>query len=146
MKNLLAAVDFSEVTERVMEAVISLARQLGAEVRLVHVAEPDPEFVGYEVDTAALRDVHAREYRDEHRRLQALADRLRQEGIDAKALLIRGATVEKIAEEAERVGADLVVVGSHGHGALHRALLGSVSEGLIRVIRRPVLIVPAQRD
>jgi nucleotide-binding universal stress UspA family protein len=145
VKSLLAAVDFSDVTEGVMAVVASLARELGAEVRVVHVAAPDPDFVGYDVDSAALRDVHAREYREEHRQLQALADRLREQGIDAKALLIRGSTVEKIAEEAERVDADLVVAGSHGHGALHRALLGSVSEGLVRSLRRPVLIVPAQR-
>jgi nucleotide-binding universal stress UspA family protein len=145
VKSLLAAVDFSDVTEGVMAVVASLARDLGAEVRVVHVAEPDPEFVGYDVDSSALRDVHAREYREEHRQLQALADRLREQGIDAKALLIRGSTVEKIAEEAERVDADLVVAGSHGHGVLHRALLGSVSEGLVRTLRRPVLIVPARR-
>jgi nucleotide-binding universal stress UspA family protein len=144
VKSVLAAVDFSDVTEGVMALVTSLAGALGAEVRLVHVAAPDPEFVGYDVDSTALRDVRAREYREEHRQLQALADRLREQGIDARALLIRGPTVEKIVEEAERVGADLVVAGARGHGALHRALLGSVSEGLLRSLRRPLLIVPAQ--
>ena len=45
--------------------------------------------------------------------------------------------------EAERLNADLIVLGSHGHGVIRRALLGSVSEHVLHHARRPLLILPA---
>ena len=144
MQRVLVAVDFSASTEAVLRVAEELARALGTELRLVHVAAPEPEFVGYEVDSPALRDTHAAAYREEHRRLQELGDGLRAGGADVKALLIQGPTVEKILEEAERFDAGIVVLGSHGRGALARVLMGSVSEGVLHGSRRPVLIVPCR--
>jgi nucleotide-binding universal stress UspA family protein len=57
-------------------------------------------------------------------------------------LLVKGATVEVILGEADRLGADLVVVGSHGHGAVHRFLVGSTADALVRQSEVPVLVVP----
>lgn len=146
MERVLVAVDLSPATETVIRVAEELARSLGAELRLVHVAAPEPEFVGYDVDSPALRDTHAAAYREEHRRLQDLAEGARGRGGAVKALLIQGPTVEKILEEAERLDAGLVVVGSHGRGALARVLLGSVSEGVLRGSRRPVLVVPSRAE
>jgi nucleotide-binding universal stress UspA family protein len=144
MKSLLVAIDFSEATDRVLACATLRARARGARVRLVHVAPPEPDFVGYEPDSRAMRDTLAAELRRAHREVQRRADALRDEGVAAKALLVQGATVEKILEESERAGADLVVLGSHGRGALGRALLGSVSEGVLHRSRTPVLVVPAR--
>lgn len=144
MRCILVALDFSDATPPVLRMAEQLASASGAELRLVHVAAPEPEFVGYQVDSPALRDTHAAAYREEHRRLQDLADEVRGRGVEARALLIQGPTVEKILEEAERLDASLVVVGSHGRGALARVLVGSVSEGLLRAGHRPVLVVPSR--
>ena len=92
-----------------------------------------------------VRDTRAGELREEHRKLQELANGLRERGIATKALLIQGRTVEKILDEAARSGAETIVIGSHGHGALHRVLLGSVSEGVVRSAACPVHVVPASR-
>lgn len=141
---ILAALDFSEVTEKVLDQGERLAEALSAELVLLHVAAPDPEFVGFEAGPETTRQARARELRDEHRRLQEMADALRARGLSAMALLIQGPTVEKILAEAERLGAQFIVIGSHGHGVLHRALLGSVSEGVVRGARCPVHVVPAR--
>ena len=145
MKTILAALDFSPVSKQVVEQAASLAERFSAELTLVHVAAPDPEFVGYEAGPQTVRDSRAREVRAEHRKLQETAESLRARGLSAHALLIQGPSVEKLLAEADRLHADVIVVGSHGHGALHRALLGSVSEGLVRGARVPVLLVPAAR-
>jgi len=47
--------------------------------------------------------------------------------------------------EAERLPADLIVLGSHGHGAVYNMLVGSVAEGIVRASAVPVLLVPARR-
>lgn len=145
MKRILAALDFSEVSASVAERAAALAGAFGAELILLHVAAEDPAFVGYGAGPDTVRDDRARELRDEHRRLQELAEDLRGRGVAAKALLVEGPSVEKILDEAERLRADAIVIGSHGHTALYRVLLGSVSEGVVRKSPRPVLLVPSAR-
>ena len=143
---ILVAVDFSAATPAVLAAAADEARAFGAEIHLVHVAAPDPAFVGREVDPPEMRNVVAHELREEHRRLQALADELERAGIAVTALCVQGPTVEKIVSMAERIGAARLVVGSHGRGPLARALLGSVSEALLRAAPCPVLVVPHPRS
>jgi len=61
------------------------------------------------------------------------------------ALLLQGPTVETIISEAGRLPASLIVLGSHGHGRIYDVLVGSVSEGIVRASKVPVLLVPARR-
>jgi len=144
MRVVLVPLDFSEVSGAVVEWAARVAERFECRLWLLHVASPDPEFVGYEAGPDVVREQRASELREEHRELQSRADDLRERGIDARALLVEGPTVEKILSEAEKVSADLIVMGSHGHGALYRALLGSVSEGVVRGAGCPVTIVPAR--
>jgi len=146
MKKLLAALDFSEATEKVVAQAAALAEAFSAELTLIHVAAPNPEFVGYEAGPDTERDARAAELRGEHRKLQEIAEDLRGRGIAARALLIQGPTVEKILDEARELDAGAIVIGSHGRGMLHRALLGSVSEGVVRDATCPVHVVPARAN
>ena len=143
MKRIIAAVDFSSVSDEVVRHAANLAEAFSAELVLLHVAAPDPDFVGYDAGPRSVREMRAQDLRDEHRGLQETAKQLRGRGLDAEALLIQGPTVDTIAERAEHLGADLVVLGSHGHGAVYRALMGSVSEGVLRRAPCPILVVPA---
>jgi nucleotide-binding universal stress UspA family protein len=138
-------VDFSDTTDAVAEQGIVLARALGAEVRLLHVAEPDPDFVGYGVGPDTVRDDVAQTLREEHRALELLAERFKGAGVVALPLMVRGPTVSTILEQSERFGADLLVLGSHGRGALLSLVAGSVAQGVLHATRVPVLIVPSPR-
>lgn len=143
MKNILVPVDFSPVTASVIALAAQLAQAFGSAVWLLHVAAPDPDFGGYGMGPNSVRDRVALELRDVHRQLQDHSQALRGRGIDATALQVQGSIPETILQEAKRLGADLIVLGSHGHGALHRALLGSVSEGVLHHASCPVVILPA---
>ena len=143
MKTILAAVDFSPVSDAVVEQAAALARAFGGTLWLLHVAAPEPDFVGYEPGPQSVRSSVAAELRDDHRRLQERSAALRADGLDCTALLVQGSTPETIVREAERLDSDLIVLGSHGHGALRRALLGSVSEHVLHHAGRPLLILPA---
>jgi nucleotide-binding universal stress UspA family protein len=144
MQNILVPVDFSSSTESVVDIARTIAECFSARLWLIHVVSPDPDFVGYDAGPQAVRDQVAGHLREEHQRLQATAAELREAGIDATALLVRGATAEKILAAAEEHAADLIVMGSHGHGAMHRALVGSVSERILRKAACPVTIIPHQ--
>lgn len=144
MKQILAAIDFSEATTPVLDRAAELAEAFGASLTLMHVAAPDPDFVGYGVGPSSVRDARAQELRREHRTLQVYADNMRQRNIQTKALLVQGPTVARLLDEAHSLGADVIVIGSRGHGAVRRALLGSVSRGVLSGARCPVHCVPAR--
>lgn len=146
MRHILVPIDFSSVTPRLLEQAVDLADRFSSELHLLHVAAPEPDFVGYDTGPESVRDFVATELRAEHRQLQEIATQLRRPSRVVHAHSIQGDTVETILERARHVGADLIVIGSHGHGALYRALLGSISEGVLRGTPCPVLVVPAPRD
>jgi nucleotide-binding universal stress UspA family protein len=145
-KTILAALDLSEATAAILRQVAGLAHALRARVWIIHVAEPDPEFVSREVDPEVMRDDLAGDYRKEHRELQRLAEDLRNDGLETTALLVQGPTSEKILEEARRLGADLIVVGSYGKGGVRRLLFGSTSEDVLQSAGVPVLVVPTHEQ
>jgi nucleotide-binding universal stress UspA family protein len=139
---ILVAVDLSDATARVVQVAERIAGPMSGVVRLLHVAEAEPDFVGFDAGPDVVRDQVAKEYRDEHRGVQAYAESLRDANIDAKALLIKGPIIETILNEAKRFEADLLIVGSHGFGALYDLLVGSSSRGLLKDTEIPVLVVP----
>ena len=134
---LLVAVDFSDPTEMILKVTRRLAKSLDASVWVVHAAEPEPDFVGYDAGPEVVRGQVAKEMREEHRKLQEYADQLRDAG-----MLVQGPTVDSILEMAEKQESDLIVVGSHGRGMMAEMLMGSVSQGLIRAGQCPVTVVP----
>lgn len=141
--SLLVALDFSAVADDQLEIVGRLASP-NREIYLLHVAEPEPSFVGYEAGPAEVRHDVAVEFQREHEQLHAFADRLREAGHDVQALMVQGPTVQTILKQAEKLGAEVIVVGSHGRGKLFDLVVGSVSAGVIRKSKVPVLVVPSR--
>ena len=142
---ILAAIDFSPVTEQVVATLMQMAATLPAQVWLIHVAPPDPAFVGYEAGPDVVRGQVAVELHASHQKLQKLADRLRAAGVETTALQLQGKTVDTVIAEAERLPASLIVLGSHGDGAVYNMLVGSVAEGIVRASKVPILLVPPPR-
>jgi nucleotide-binding universal stress UspA family protein len=146
MKNIVLPIDFSEVSPLAVKQAGELAKAMGSHLWLIHVADPEPDFVGYDAGPAVVRQQVAEQMRDEHRDLQGLADELRGEGVEVTPLAVQGPTVASIVSEIENRNADLVVMGSHGHGAVYRKLMGSVCEGVLHAAKCPVLIVPRVKE
>ena len=144
--NVLIVVDFSAVTGAILDAIPRLIRaQEGGTVHLylMHVAEPDPEFVGWDVGPEVVRDQMAAEFHREHLQLEELATSLSAKAnAEVTPLLVQGPIVETVGDEAAKLNASLVVVGSHGHGATYDLLVGSISSGIIKHSAIPVLVVP----
>jgi nucleotide-binding universal stress UspA family protein len=139
---LLVAVDFSDASTAVLDRARTLALAMNAKTFLIHVAEPEPDFVGYDAGPQTVRDSVAKRFHEEHRALQNSAEEFRSDGIDAVALLVQGPTAQTLLAEAAKLKADLIVVGSHGKGAVKRLLVGSTSNGILHKTDLPVLVVP----
>jgi nucleotide-binding universal stress UspA family protein len=157
MKTLLVGVDFSAGTEPILHYALKLGRQLDARLELLHIttASAQPAFYNpfpySEIDSGMLtpsidiqmaRELCADEYRREHQQLLQLTAHLRQEGAQAHGMLLKGDPASRILEKARDLPASMILLGSHGHSTLRKALLGSVSESVLRHAPCPVLIVP----
>ncbi|HFA48212.1 MAG TPA: universal stress protein [Bacteroidetes bacterium] len=142
MKNIFVAFDLEEKSKLLLSHAKQLAEKFGSKIWVVHIAAPNPDFVGFDIGPQYIRDTRADELRAEHRYLQEMAAGLEAEGIAAEALLIQGPTVEMILEEAQKLNADLIVAGLHDRGFLHKALFGDTVKQLLKKSKTPLLIVP----
>jgi nucleotide-binding universal stress UspA family protein len=143
---ILVAVDLSPASAEVVRVASRVASAMDGEVFVMHCAEPEPDFMGYDAGPEVVRDQVAEEFHREHKSVQGFAQTLRDEGLEATGLLIRGPTVQTTLKEARRLGVDLIVVGSHGRGAVYSLLVGSYSEGILRKSSVPVLVVPTRGE
>ncbi len=143
---LLVAIDFSEVTTKILKKVSNLASLENDIIWLIHIASPHPDFIGYDVGPVSERDFIAKKIQSKHKQLQEISKEMEAKGFDITPLLIQGPTVETILEEADKLGADIIVCGSHGHGMVFHFLVGSISKGLLQKSTIPLLIVPAKSN
>ncbi|PTX44306.1 nucleotide-binding universal stress UspA family protein [Christiangramia gaetbulicola] len=142
LKNIMVAVDFNDSIGELMVYADNLAEKFGSKVWVLHVADPEPDFVGYEPGPQYIRDIKADEYREEHRNLQEVCKNFLSEDTVKEALLIQGSTVETVVEEAKKLNIDLLIVGTHKHSFLHNLLQESVSMELIKKAEIPILTIP----
>ena len=142
---LLVAIDFSEITKLILEKVEEIALKTRAKVWLIHVAQPDPDFIGYDVGPDSERDFMAKRFREQHIKIQELSKKIKKKGINITPLLVQGPTIETIIEKAIKLKVDMIVTGSHGHGTMFHILVGSISKGLLKKSPVPLLIIPAKK-
>src|SRR6187431_3439797 len=102
MKTILVPVDFSDVTTRVLDASRSMARAHSAKLVLLHVSEPEPDFVGFEPGPVAVRTTVARDFRKEHQMLEELRAKVEEGGLEVLALQIQGPIIDKVLDEADK--------------------------------------------
>lgn len=138
---IVVGLDGSVGSDRALEAAAEVAKRDAAAVVLCHVVER----IAAKGDMAP---VHADEP-EVKARVEEQAAELREQGIDTEVsfqVIVLGGPGRAIADLAEEVGADLIVVGTRGHSALAGVLLGSVTQKLLHLAQCPVLCVPGPRD
>jgi nucleotide-binding universal stress UspA family protein len=141
MQRILIATDGSESALEAIDFGLELAHEHASEVSFIHVTMPI-EWAVYPFgpldsipnETPSIED-------DEPLRLAM--ERAAAKGIVARSVSVLGDPVLEVPAYAERMNADLIVIGSRGLGGVTSALLGSVSRGVLKHADRPVLIVRA---
>ena len=142
-KTILVPIDFSDVTDAVLAAVRQFAGIYNdVRIYLIHMVQAEPDFVGYEVGPQYIRDNAAQQLRREHQELQRFQKSLTESGLAVTAMLVPGHGQNKIVDEIDRIAPDLIVLGSHGHGAMYNLLVGGVCQSVLRHAVCPVVVVP----
>lgn len=133
-KHILVPLDGSTFAEAALPLALALTRKTGADLHLVSVVEPIPAFAYAEWEPAAL------DWSTQY--LDSVAERVSDGAGGAVTTAVHsGRVVETLHEQSEALGIDLVVMATHGRGALSRAWLGSVADALKREAETPVLFV-----
>ena len=138
MKTILIATDGSDSAREAVELGLELAAEQHARPVVAHVAPQVDVLPSGAFGMTGAQEHELTDYDwiplEEARKLAA------ERGIEVETKMLRGDTVDELVAYADSLDADLIVVGSRGHGAIASALLGSVSRGVLHEARRPVLV------
>lgn len=147
-RTLVVPYDFSSHARAALYAAADLARRLGAGLRLLHVVQPPTFGYGYAyggatpppIDMAQLRDAAARS-------LSEVAESIEDVPGNVDCIVVEASNIAgAIRDTAEKLEADLIVMGTHGRTGLAHVFLGSVTERTLRIAPCPVLSVQAPED
>lgn len=137
---ILSPVDFSQTSQRAFETALDLAARLKAEVRVMHVfqlpASSLPEGVWQAPD-----DLEATVEDALQKRLDEFVAKSTAKGVTVSTGLCEGVPYVEITRAAQELGADMIVIGTHGRTGLAHLMLGSVAERVLRTSDIPVLTV-----
>ena len=135
---ILLAVDGSKEAILAARAAVELAQKTGSELHVIHAWQPMPHYAYPSLapeEYVPPYEEGARQILDEQvERIKATG------GTVAQTHLRMGAAAKEIVKLAEEIGAGLIIVGSRGRGGIRRALMGSVSDSVVRHAHCPVLI------
>ncbi|MFO0809097.1 MAG: universal stress protein [Gemmataceae bacterium] len=129
IRTVLVPLDGSVLSERALPLAVNVAKAANAELKFVHVA-PEHNHVAHPLPPTAQGYLDLMTYK-----VRQMA------GLPATSALLHGPVAETLAESATGLKADLIVLSTHGRGALSRMWLGSVADQLIRRTTVPVLLV-----
>ncbi len=139
MKRILVAIDGSDPSLKAARMAADIALRFGAQLTLVHVVPKlllPPDVYGL-----TLAEVEKEHQAYAETLLQKAVSFLAEPGVDTTSTILYGSPAESIAEEAAAPDVGMVVVGSRGHGAVARVFLGSVSDRIVHISPKPVLVV-----
>ncbi|MDB4970217.1 MAG: universal stress family protein [Myxococcales bacterium] len=150
IRKILVPVDFSDGASVALELAASFAKTFGASVELLHVWTP-PLMVPIPIVVVTPRSDQPLSLEElasttASAQMKDLVEQLRKQGIETQARVGIGSPAHEIVELATLGHFDLIVMGTHGHGGLAHALLGSVAEKVVRRASCPVLTVRAPKS
>ena len=143
---ILLATDGSEEAELAASTAADLAERTGSVLHVVFVVVPTRAPFEYDAMGFAIEEPHEEIKQEGRRRLDEYVRRIQEAGGSVAGAHFRlGKPDDQIVRLAEELGAGHIVVGSRGHGGVRRALLGSVSDSIVRHAPCPVTVVRPMR-
>ncbi len=146
---ILVSIDFSEITDSVIESAKFFSKNFGNKLYILHVIEKPP-IMFYEEGTELLISpeeyeaiLRAKEEAEKFakQKLEEISESLANEGIDHEIIVQTGEVVDTILDIAQEKNVDFIAIGSHKHGLLDTLLLGTTAEKIIEKSDRSVFVV-----
>jgi nucleotide-binding universal stress UspA family protein len=144
MKTFLVPVDFSAVSVELVETAVSFARAFSGKVMLLHVIQPPIITSEYALPIEAVQESIDASEKAAAAKLASYAQQFKSAGLAVDCAVRQGPPVYAILAEADKVKANFIIMGSHGHGKLYDLLVGSTASGVIKDAKCGVIIMPPE--
>jgi len=142
MVNIVLPVDFGDKTEQLLEGAVKFAKQINGRIYLIHVAPSDIGFAIGDMGFQYFPEVEENEIREELVQLNKIQQRILAHDVDCEHILKQGIAKDIILEHAEDKKADFIVMGSHGRSGIYDVFVGSLTKGITKDSKVPVLVLP----
>jgi nucleotide-binding universal stress UspA family protein len=139
--HLLVAIDFSNPSLSALDTALELAAKLDARLTIVHTVVKIAEGVTMEGGAGYDVELHARQSREAREKIEQILREKNSLGVKTEILVESGRPQSQINAIAEKVGADMLILGTHGRKGVNKLLLGSVAEAVLRDSNVPFLCV-----
>lgn len=140
IKNILCAVDFSEMSPKVAKYAQHLAKSLQASVKVLYVAPSLSQYVGFHVPPASIENFVGEIVTGAEKSMETFVQE-NFEGVPAEGDVVSGYAAEEILDYAQEKDMDMIVMGTHGRKGIDRVLFGSVAEKVVKSAKMPVLTI-----
>jgi len=143
-ERILVAVDFSEITDSVINTAIFIGKLFNSEITLIYAIEPpiitiyENPFLDNTEIIVELENILKNKF-SEH--LEKYVERFKEAGLKAEKVVEVGTIAETILETSDKKKSDLIIIGSHKKGLIEKLLLGSVAERVLNKAKTSVLVV-----
>jgi nucleotide-binding universal stress UspA family protein len=142
MKTYLTAIELSSISPKVVEYAAQMATQSDSRLVILHVVELAPmRDPGSDIVTHSM-SMEPPDLKDIKSQLEQVATPLRDNGLDVETVVRVGIPADEIMKQAKAIHAIMVILGSHGHGVILQAILGSVVTEVLHHSDIPVTVVP----
>jgi nucleotide-binding universal stress UspA family protein len=142
LKRILCPTDFSESADEALKAAADLAGDYSAELMVVHMVESRPSAPGSVPDLDSCIEKYGQEIKAAaEKQLDNISEKMISAKVQVHPLVGKGPAAVQIVDLAEKHDADLIVIATHGQTGWRQALLGSVTERVIKLTTKPMLII-----
>lgn len=142
MINIVLPVDFGEKSDQLVDGAIQFAKQVNGRICVIHVAPTDIGFAIGDMGYQYFPEVEENEIREELVMLNRVNQKILAHDIDCEHILKQGVAKDLILEYAESKNADFIVMGSHGRSGIYDVFVGSLTKGITKSSKIPVLVLP----
>lgn len=142
MINIVLPVDFGDKTDQLIDGAVKFAKEVNGKICLIHVAPTDIGFAIGDMGYQYFPEIEENEIREELVLLNKLNQRILAQNVDCEHVLKQGIAKDIILEYAEMKNAHYIVMGSHGRSGIYDVFVGSLTKGLTKSSKIPVLVLP----
>lgn len=157
IKTILYATDLSDHSSNVFQMALDLAKQYKAKLLFLHVVEPLGTTAAAAVNvyfpSGALEALYSQSMDEAYKNINKKMESLYKKKLEAvmpnehfQSYIIEGIPASTIIKSAEKMDADIIVLGSHSHSMLDKLLIGSVANKVVNQSTKPVLLIPTKND
>lgn len=144
MKNIVALIDYSDLTNRIIDQAVQVTKAFQGKLILLHVVPEEPAVVELGLASpTVLQPASEGKVEKDYNRLLDLRDSLTNSGVNVLVQQLEQGGVQKVIEQCRNLETDIIVMGTHHHSALYNLLVGTFTSDVLKRATCPVLVVPA---